>query len=383
MSLIRAGVDIESLSKLLSLALGLEEVLEKNAGKNAIEKILLRTTEEGNLIFQVKGGILWRFFAITLPGRSKEYDLGQNYASIQALFQDLSGTSISEIRRAAQGITMHGDKLITTPDAIATLRKLQETLNSMLEHIKKKRVKSARQEAVKTSIADAIDKMMIEWPALKGEEKPQDIKKRAIKKKQVPEQPEGSDEFFIELQKKVQTQLDSKKSRPFEYAYLLGRNDAAQDIRKAGPQSEFSKNDYMNAWLGACPEMIRLQQRAIELQQKVQCEVTSQIERLKSFQELVQKTTGVLSKRQISLKVRQLLQAGKDLFEVFDVKDEDQMHKKEIFLQFRQGGKNYLQDQESYQVALQALQALLDKTRHELSEFSSEVQKLDEKIKST
>ncbi len=367
MSLLRPCVDIESLGKLLSLALSLEEVLKKNTGKNAIEKILLRTQEAKNLSFQVKGGILWRFFAITLPGRSSEYDLGQNFAHIQALFQNLARTSISEIRRAAQGITMHGDMLITTPDAIATLKKLQETLNSMLEHIKQKRVKSARGEAVKASIQEAIDKMMIEWPIV--EEKQGEGKKRTVKKKPVTEQivEQGSLEFFADLQKKVQLELESKKSRPCEYAYLLGRNDAALDMQKEGLQSEFSKNDYLNSWLGACPEMMRLQQRACDMQQKAQGEVKIEIEKIQEIQKQAQ------SKRHSSLKLRQLLQAGDEIAKAFE-------NESEVFQQFRECGKNYLRDQESYQKALLKVQEILEKTRQKLSEFSSEVQKHQEKI---
>jgi len=155
-------VDLDALGKLLSLAKSLEE----SQTTKAIERVLIRTTPEGQLAFQAKGGMLWRFFTITLPGREKEYDLGQNIAQLQSLFKALKRPSDQEIRRAAQGMAMYGETVIDTTDAVATLIRLQETLNSIIDHVKQNKLRRQPDEERKKTIAEALEAMKISWRAL-------------------------------------------------------------------------------------------------------------------------------------------------------------------------------------------------------------------------
>ncbi|MBS0635174.1 MAG: hypothetical protein JSR37_06905 [Verrucomicrobia bacterium] len=157
---ISQAIDLEALGKLLSLAKSLEGVSENT---KAIERVLLRTTPEGQLAFQVKGGMLWRFFAITLPGREKEYDLGQNLAQLQSLFVSISGPSDQEIRRAAQGMAMYGETVIDTTDAVAALIGLQTALNSIIDYVKQNKLRRQTDEERKKSIVDALEAMKINW----------------------------------------------------------------------------------------------------------------------------------------------------------------------------------------------------------------------------
>ena len=113
-------VDIDTLGKLLCLAKSLDDAFRDNPKSKAVNRVLIRTTSDGNLTFQAKGGHFWRFFAITLSGREQEYDLGKNFASLQSLFFALSQQSEAEIRRTAQGMAMYKDTVIDTQDAIAT-----------------------------------------------------------------------------------------------------------------------------------------------------------------------------------------------------------------------------------------------------------------------
>jgi hypothetical protein len=156
-------IDIEALGKLLSLAKSFEEVFPDKTSDKAVERVLIRTDAEGHLSFQVKGGTLWRFFTITLSGREKAYDLGQNFAQLQSLFGSLKPHSDNELRRAAQGMCMYGQTVIDTHDAVATLVSLQETLNSMIEHIKRKKMRQPLDEERRKSIMEALDKMKIHW----------------------------------------------------------------------------------------------------------------------------------------------------------------------------------------------------------------------------
>lgn len=156
-------VDLNALGKLLSLAKSLEEVFQDSANNKAIERVLIRTTPEGQLAFQVKGGMLWRFFTITLPGREKEYDLGQNLAQLQSLFHDISGPSDQEIRRAAQGMAMYGETVIDATDAVASLIGLQTALNSIIDHVKQNKLRRQPDEERKKSITEALEAMKINW----------------------------------------------------------------------------------------------------------------------------------------------------------------------------------------------------------------------------
>lgn len=156
-------VDLDALGKLLSLAKSLEELFQEIPYMKAIERVLIRTTAEGKPAFQAKGGMLWRFFTITLPGREKEYDLGQNLAQLQNLFKAIQAPSDQEIRRAAQGMAMYGDTVIDTQDAIASLIGLQTTLNSIIDHVKQKKLRRPGDETRKKSISDALDAMKINW----------------------------------------------------------------------------------------------------------------------------------------------------------------------------------------------------------------------------
>ena len=156
-------VDIEALGKLLSLAKSFEEVFPDKTCDKAVERVLIRNTAEGHLSFQVKGGTLWRFFTITLSGREKAYDLGQNFAQLQSLFRSLKTHSDNELRRAAQGMCMYGQTVIDTHDAVAALVALQETLNSMIEHIKRKKMRQQQDDDRRKSIIEALDRMKIDW----------------------------------------------------------------------------------------------------------------------------------------------------------------------------------------------------------------------------
>lgn len=157
------AVDRDALGKLLSLAKSLEEVFKDTPQHKAIERVLIRTTTEGRLAFQVKGGMLWRFFTITLPGREREYDMGQNLAQLGSLFQSLLGPSDQEIRRAAQGMAMYGETVIDTTDAVATLIALQTTLNSIIDHVKQKKLRRLSDEERKKNIMEALEAMKINW----------------------------------------------------------------------------------------------------------------------------------------------------------------------------------------------------------------------------
>ncbi|MCE5295263.1 MAG: hypothetical protein LLF94_11725 [Chlamydiales bacterium] len=156
-------VDLDALGKLLSLAKSLDEVYQDSANTKAIERVLIRTLQEGTLAFQVKGGVLWRFFAITLPGREKEYDLGQNLAQLQSLFHAIGGHSDQDIRRAAQGMAMYGETVIDTTDAVAALIGLQTALNSIVDHVKQNKLRRVPDEERKKSIVDALEAMKINW----------------------------------------------------------------------------------------------------------------------------------------------------------------------------------------------------------------------------
>ncbi len=172
-------VDLDSLGKLLSLAKSLEEVAQDSQSHKAIERVLIRTTPEGQLAFQVKGGMLWRFFTITLPGREKEYDLGQNIAQLQSLFMAIKHPSDQEIRRAAQGMAMYGETVIDTTDAIATLIRLQDALNSLIDHVKQNKLRRQPDEERKKSIAEALDAMKINWRIQGNSPAPKTRKKKA------------------------------------------------------------------------------------------------------------------------------------------------------------------------------------------------------------
>lgn len=156
-------VDLEALGKLLSLAKSLEEVFHDSATNKAIERVLIRTTPEGQLAFQVKGGMLWRFFTITLPGREKEYDLGQNLGQLQSLFHSLIGPSDQDIRRAAQGMAMYGETVIDATDAVASLIGLQNALNSIIDHVKQNKLRRQSDDERKKSITEALEAMKINW----------------------------------------------------------------------------------------------------------------------------------------------------------------------------------------------------------------------------
>jgi hypothetical protein len=156
-------IDLDALGKLLCLAKSLNEVLQETAATKAIERVLIRTTQEGLLAFQVKGGMLWRFFTITLAGREKEYDLGQNLAQLQSLFHSLHSHSDDEIRRAAKGMAMYGDTVIDTTDAIASLIGLQTALNKIIDHVKQNKLRRQPDEERKKSIIDALESMKINW----------------------------------------------------------------------------------------------------------------------------------------------------------------------------------------------------------------------------
>lgn len=163
MSSLPQAVDVDALGKLLSLAKSLDEVFHDTPRHKAIERVLIRTTTEGHLAFQVKGGMLWRFFTITLPGRESEYDLGKNFQELQNLFQAIKPPSDQEIRRAAQGMAMYGETVIDTTDAIATLIGLQTTLNSIIDHVKQKKLRGSADEERKKNIIEALDSMKINW----------------------------------------------------------------------------------------------------------------------------------------------------------------------------------------------------------------------------
>ncbi len=156
-------VDVEALGKLLSLAKSLDDVVKDSQNFKAIQRVLIHTKPDGELAFQVKGGMLWRFFAITLPGREKDYDLRQNLAQLQNLFTSLHGPSDQEIRRAAQGMAMYGETVIDTSDAVATLIGLQNALNSIIDHVKSNKLRRQPDEERKKSIILALDSMKINW----------------------------------------------------------------------------------------------------------------------------------------------------------------------------------------------------------------------------
>jgi hypothetical protein len=179
MSTTSTPVDIEALGKLLSLAKSFEEVFPDKTSDKAVERVLIRNDAQGHLSFQVKGGMLWRFFTITLSGREKAYDLGQNFAQLQNLFRSLKPHSDLEIRRAAQGMCMYGQTVIDTQDAVATLASLQETLNSMIDHIKRKKMRQPTDEERKKSIVEALETMKIDWkPSLVKESKKPPLQKK-------------------------------------------------------------------------------------------------------------------------------------------------------------------------------------------------------------
>jgi len=157
------SIDLDVLGKLLRLAKSLDDAFLDDPKSKAIERVLIRTTEDGNLTFQVKGGSLWRFFTITLSGREKEYDLGHNYAQLQELFSSLSKQKAADIRRAAQGMAMYGETVIDTTDAVATLFSLEKTLNSLIEHIMTKKLRRQKDEERKKQIRDTLEKMKISF----------------------------------------------------------------------------------------------------------------------------------------------------------------------------------------------------------------------------
>ena len=159
---VAAIVDQDALGKLMLFAKRLAEIVQAGADKRRIEQVLLRT-QEGELSFQVKRGTLWRFFNITLMGRENEYDLAQNVQNVQKLFLQLEGLDEDEIRRAASGIVMYNDVIVATDDAVRDLRRLQETLNSILEHVKVKKIAKESSKELKSQIASAFERMMIRW----------------------------------------------------------------------------------------------------------------------------------------------------------------------------------------------------------------------------
>lgn len=156
-------IDVDALGKLLTLAKSMEGVVQDQKDATVGERVLIRTRSDGQLAFQVKGGTLWRFFAITLSGREKEYDIGQNFVQLQSLFNALRDHSDEEIRRAAQGMAMYGQTVIDTKDAIVTLSELQNTLNSIIEHVKRKKMRQSLDEERKKSVIQALDAMKIDW----------------------------------------------------------------------------------------------------------------------------------------------------------------------------------------------------------------------------
>ncbi len=163
MSATSSVVNQDALGKLLSLAKSLDEVFQDSANNKAIERVLIRTTQEKQLAFQVKGGMLWRFFAVILPGREKEYDLGQNLGQLQSLFNALQGPSDQDIRRAAQGMAMYGETVIDTTDAVATLIGLQMALNSIIDHVKQNKLRRQPDDERKKNILEALEAMKINW----------------------------------------------------------------------------------------------------------------------------------------------------------------------------------------------------------------------------
>ncbi len=156
-------VDLDALGKLLTLAKSLDEVVKESQSNKAIQRVLIHTKADGQLAFQVKGGMLWHFFAITLPGREKDYDLGQNLSQLQNLFTSLTGPSDQEIRRAAQGMAMYGETVIDTTDAVASLIGLQDALNSIIDHVKQNKLRRQIDEERKKNIMEALDAMKINW----------------------------------------------------------------------------------------------------------------------------------------------------------------------------------------------------------------------------
>ena len=178
MGMLPGKIDLEALARLLHLAKSLETVLEKTPPGKSPRQVLIRGSQEGELSFQVKGGVLWRFFNITLPRREREYDLRQHFLTVQQLFKALNGHSEAEIRRAAKGLTMYGDIVITTDDAIAALSNLQRQLNAIIDRVKGKRLSRQKDENLRRNISELLDGMKIEWPLVaKAKPESQEIKK--------------------------------------------------------------------------------------------------------------------------------------------------------------------------------------------------------------
>lgn len=154
--------DVASLHKLLRLAKNLEEVMGKSRSR-PVSRVMVRTSDEGTISFELKGGSLWHLFNITLTGREREYDLAGNFAAIQSLFSSLDGFSHDEIRRASQTIEIAADTHVPTGDIISSLKKLQETLNSIIEHVKEKKTRKESDDARKQHIIEACERMRIHW----------------------------------------------------------------------------------------------------------------------------------------------------------------------------------------------------------------------------
>lgn len=286
-----AAVDLDVLGKLLSLAKSLDDAFRDNPKARAIERVLIRTTPEGHLAFQAKGGHFWRFVTITLPGREKEYDLGKNFANLQSLFQALSGQTENEIRRAAQGMAMYGETVIDTRDAVSTLRSLEQTLNSLIDHIITKKLRRQTDEERKKSIRQALDAMKIAFKPQSPHVAPLPKEpKRQNKRKAVVD-------LFTETHTALESKIQAKNGYLYEASYLRGRLIAFDRCKKelmlwlegaSLPSKELlafgDVKNLLNEWDRETPELSQLKQQAHDGRHLLQSALASIQERLQKLQ---------------------------------------------------------------------------------------------------
>jgi hypothetical protein len=371
------AVEIDALGKLLSLAKSLQEAMKDVPEDKAIERVLIRTTPLGQLAFQVKGGSLWRFFAITLPGREKEYDLGQNLAQLQSLFRSLSCHTDQEIRRAAQGMAMYGDTVIDTSDAVLTLSLLEKSLNSLIDHIKQKKLRRQSDDERKKNIADALDGMKISFRP-----KSELMVASVLPPKKTTRRKVVADKAIDELLDALRSKYSLQNAFPYELAYTQGRFCALERCKKelllwqegtSQPSDALARfrnvKSLLHEWDSASPEVSQLKQQAHDARNKAISSLQDIHERL---ERLIHSLDGNQKDNQEKCAFCEKVKKQRTLVERHQALLEDQ--EQNVLLElFRRCGEHYLVLPQQYQLDVQELQ-------HAVSGQKDVIEKLEEAI---
>ena len=365
------AVDLAVLGKLLSLAKSLDDTLRDDPKARAIERVLIRTTPEGNLTFQAKGGHLWRFVTITLPGRENEYDLGKNFASLQNLFQELSGQTESEIRRAAQGMAMYGETVIDTRDAVATLRSLEQTLNSLIDHIITKKLRRQSDDERKKSIRDALEAMKIRFHLQSPHVEPASKEpKRPSRKKPIEPVKKTSLNPFEETIAALEAKIVTKEPFIHEANYLRGRLAALKRCQKeltlwlegaSLPSQELlafgDVKTALNEWDLAPSELSQIKQQAQDMRHLLQSTLTSVQESLqRKLEEAQQKELHAIEERLLTL---------------------CQEESDSVLELFRRAGEHFLVHPQQFQQDVQELMHVLQGRKQRIQELVAAIQAVE------